>query len=44
MDGGIKLDDTARSCVDAGATILVAGSAIFKAADKVSVVREFKNL
>ncbi|MBO6214115.1 MAG: ribulose-phosphate 3-epimerase [Lachnospiraceae bacterium] len=44
VDGGIKLDETARSCVNAGATLLVAGSAIFKAEDKVAAVKAFKEL
>ena len=44
VDGGIKLNETARQCVAAGATILVAGSAIFSADDKVAMVKEFKKL
>ena len=32
IDGGVKMDN-AKRCVDAGATVLVAASAIFRAAD-----------
>ena len=32
VDGGVD-QSTARSCIDAGATLLVAGSAVFKASD-----------
>ena len=44
VDGGIKVDTTAPLCVEAGANLLVAGSAIFDAKDKASVVRAFKAL
>ena len=36
VDGGIKADDTARDSVRAGATILVAGTAIFNRDETVS--------
>jgi len=36
VDGGIKADDTARDSVKAGATILVAGTAIFNRDETVS--------
>lgn len=39
VDGGVK-PDTARQCADAGANVLVAGSAIFKADDRAAAYRE----
>lgn len=39
IDGGVKLDN-ARRCVDAGATVLVAASAIFQAPDPAAAARE----
>ena len=44
VDGGIKFETTAPLCVEAGANLLVAGSAIFEAKDRVSMVRAFKSL
>lgn len=44
VDGGIKLGTTAPQCVEAGASILVAGSAIFGAEDKINTVKAFKRL
>ena len=44
VDGGIQTEEIARACVEAGATLLVAGSAIFDAPDKAEAVRRFKNL
>lgn len=44
VDGGIKADTTGRQCVDAGATLLVAGSAVFGAADKAAAVRQLKDI
>jgi len=41
VDGGVKLEHV-RPLAEAGATILVAGSAIFGAADPAAVVREMK--
>jgi ribulose-phosphate 3-epimerase len=43
VDGGVKLEH-ARPLADAGATILVAGSAIFGAPDPAAVVQEMKRL
>ena len=39
VDGGVTLDNI-RSCVDAGADVLVAGSSVFAAADISSRVRD----
>jgi len=39
IDGGVKLDN-ARRCVEAGATVLVAASAIFQAEDVAAAARE----
>lgn len=44
VDGGVKVDTTAPQCVAAGANLLVAGSAVFGASDKVEAVRRFKQL
>lgn len=44
VDGGLKADTTARQCAEAGATLLVAGSAVFGAGDKAEAVREFKDI
>lgn len=44
VDGGVKAATTGPQCVEAGATLLVAGSAVFGAEDKVSAVQSFKNL
>ncbi len=44
VDGGVKAATTGPQCVEAGATMLVAGSAIFGAADKAAAVQEFKAL
>lgn len=44
VDGGIKAATTAPLCVEAGATLLVAGSAVYGAPDKAAAVRSFKNL
>lgn len=38
VDGGVN-EQTSRVCKDAGANVLVAGSAYFKAADKLAFVR-----
>ncbi len=43
VDGGIKLTN-AKMVKDAGADILVAGSAIFNAADPYAVIEQFKNV
>lgn len=44
VDGGVKLTTTAPQCIEAGATLLVAGSAIFGAEDVAAAVKEFKKL
>jgi len=41
IDGGVKLDN-ARRCVDAGANVLVAASAIFRAEDVAAAARDLK--
>ena len=41
VDGGINLQ-TAKLCTDAGANVLVAGSAFFKAEDKAAFVKAIK--
>lgn len=41
IDGGVN-KATVQSCVDAGATVVVAGSAIYGAADKVAALKEIK--
>ena len=43
VDGGVNLE-TGKRLVDAGADVLVAGSAIFKAEDPTSMIKEMKNL
>ncbi len=43
VDGGVKTDNI-REISDAGAEILVAGSAIFKAPDPAGTIREMKDL
>jgi len=41
VDGGVKLDN-ARRCVEAGANVLVAASAIFQAEDVTAAARNLK--
>jgi ribulose-phosphate 3-epimerase len=41
LDGGIT-PETAPACLDAGANVLVAGSAIFKQADKAAAIRAIR--
>ena len=41
IDGGVKLDN-AKRCVEAGATVLVAASAIFHASDISAAARDLK--
>lgn len=43
IDGGVNLE-TGKRLVEAGADILVAGNAVFKAADPEAMIREMKNL
>jgi ribulose-phosphate 3-epimerase len=42
VDGGVNVE-TAKTCVENGANVLVAGSAYFKAADKKEFVRTVKS-
>lgn len=44
VDGGVKVATTGPQCVEAGATLLVAGSAVFGAKDKATVVQQLKAL
>lgn len=41
VDGGIN-PDTARLCVEAGADVLVAGSAVFKAQDRAAMIASLR--
>lgn len=41
IDGGVKLEN-ARRCIEAGATVLIAASAIYQAEDPAAVARELK--
>jgi ribulose-phosphate 3-epimerase len=41
IDGGVKLDN-ARRCIEAGANVLIAASAIYQAEDPAAVARELK--
>jgi ribulose-phosphate 3-epimerase len=43
IDGGVNLEN-AKRCVDAGATVLVAASAIFRAPDIVAAARELAGI
>jgi ribulose-phosphate 3-epimerase len=43
VDGGVNLD-TGRRLVEAGADVLVAGNAVFKAADCEAMIHDLKNL
>ena len=43
VDGGVNLD-TGRRLVEAGADVLVAGNAVFKAADREAMIRKLKEL
>ena len=44
VDGGVKLGTTGPQCVEAGANLLVAGSAVFCAQDKKAAVAQFRAL
>lgn len=44
VDGGVKLGSTAEACIEAGATVLVSGSAVFNASDIPEAIKNFKNL
>lgn len=41
VDGGIN-PETARLCIDAGATVLVAGSAVYQANDPAKMIRDLR--
>lgn len=41
VDGGIN-PETAKLCIDAGATVLVAGSAVFQASDPMAMIRDLR--
>ena len=41
IDGGVN-PETARACIEAGATILVAGSAVFHASDPKDMIRKLR--
>lgn len=41
VDGGIN-PETAKLCIDAGATVLVAGSAVFLASDPAAMIRDLR--
>lgn len=41
VDGGVN-PETAKLCVDAGATVLVAGSAVFHASDPAGMIRSLR--
>ena len=43
IDGGVNLE-TAQQLVNAGADVLVAGNAIFKAPDKIQMIHQLKQL
>jgi ribulose-phosphate 3-epimerase len=43
IDGGVK-SDNARRCVDAGATVLVVSSAIYRADDVTAAARDFADV
>jgi ribulose-phosphate 3-epimerase len=43
IDGGVTLEN-AKSIIDAGADVLVAGSTVFKAADPIATIAALKNL
>lgn len=43
IDGGVNLE-TGKQLVDAGADILVAGNAVFKAPDMAAMIHDLKNL
>ncbi len=41
VDGGIN-PETAKWCIDAGATVLVAGSAVYQASDPAGMIRDLR--
>lgn len=44
VDGGVNAETTGPQCVEAGADLLVAGSAVFGAKDRAEAVRRFRAL
>lgn len=44
VDGGIKPETTAKKCVEAGANVLAAGTAIFDAEDRRKAIKNMRNL
>lgn len=43
IDGGVTLDN-AKSILDAGATVLVAGNTVFRSANPTETIRQLKNI
>ena len=43
VDGGVNLE-TAKTCIDAGANVMVAGSALFKAEDTAAFIRGIQSM
>ena len=43
IDGGVTLDN-AKTILDAGATVLVAGNAVFRSANPTETIRQLKNI
>ncbi|MFL5809295.1 MAG: hypothetical protein ACJ749_07215 [Flavisolibacter sp.] len=43
MDGGVTVEN-AKSLVDAGADVLVAGNTVFKSSNPKDTIRQLKNL
>ena len=43
IDGGVTLEN-AKSIIDAGADVLVAGNTVFKSADPIATIAALKNL
>ena len=43
VDGGVN-PETAKLCIEAGADVLVAGSAVFKAPDRASLIRALRSV
>jgi ribulose-phosphate 3-epimerase len=43
VDGGVNME-TGKQLIDAGADVLVAGSFVFNAPDRVEIVRKLKQL
>jgi ribulose-phosphate 3-epimerase len=42
VDGGIN-PETAKLCINAGATVLVAGSAVYQANDPAAMIRDLRH-